>query len=113
MKKMTGWLVTLLFSLVLICPALAAPKYADVEVPGTIRVIVSYNAGGSSDTLARVTLPTWEKAIEELTGKDYHPLKQEFARIYDSIKYTPNPIAYLHNDLTFNNLFITDDEKIA
>ncbi len=49
--------------------------------------------------------------IEELTGKDYHPLKQEFARKYESIKDTPNPIAYLHNDLTFNNLFITDDEK--
>ena len=50
-------------------PAQAAPKYPDVEVPGTIRVIVAYNAGGSSDALARVTLPYWEKAIEELTGK--------------------------------------------
>ncbi|MCG8511211.1 MAG: hypothetical protein MI741_18490, partial [Rhodospirillales bacterium] len=48
---------------------LAAPKYADVKIPSTIRVIVSYNAGGSSDTLARITLPYWEKAIQELTGK--------------------------------------------
>lgn len=69
MKTITGWLVTLFLSLVLIYPVLAAPKYPDVEVPGTIRVIVAYNAGGSSDTLARVTLPTWEKAIEDLTGK--------------------------------------------
>jgi len=69
MKTVTVCLATLFISFVLICPTLAAPKYADVEVPGTIRVIVSYNAGGSSDTLARVTLPRWEKAIEELTGK--------------------------------------------
>lgn len=49
--------------------AFAAPKYPDVKVPSTIRVIVSYNAGGSSDALARITLPYWEKAIQELTGK--------------------------------------------
>ena len=49
--------------------AMAAPKYADVKVPSTIRVIVSYKAGGSSDALARVTLPYWERAIRELTGK--------------------------------------------
>lgn len=69
MKALSGWLVTLFFSLVLINPVLAAPKYADVDVPDTIRVIVSYKAGGSSDALARITLPTWEKAIKELTGK--------------------------------------------
>lgn len=69
MKILTSWLVTLFFSLTLTLPALAAPKYADVETPDTIRVIVSYKAGGSSDTLARVTLPRWEKAIKELTGK--------------------------------------------
>lgn len=49
--------------------ALAQPKYPDAEVPNTVRVIVAYNAGGSSDTLARVTLPYWEDAIEELTGQ--------------------------------------------
>lgn len=69
MKMITSWLVTLFFSLTLAFPVLAAPKYADVEIPDTIRVIVSYKAGGSSDTLARVTLPRWEKAIKELTGK--------------------------------------------
>jgi tripartite-type tricarboxylate transporter receptor subunit TctC len=69
MKALYGWLLTLFASLVLIAPAMAAPKYANVEVPDTIRVIVSYKAGGSSDTLARVTLPRWEKAIKELTGK--------------------------------------------
>ena len=69
MKTLTCWLTALLFSLVLVIPAFAASKYADVEVPDTIRVIVSYKAGGSSDTLARVTLPRWEKAIKELTGK--------------------------------------------
>ena len=58
-----------LLALGLSSDALAAPKYADVKVPPTIRVIVSYNAGGSSDTLARITLPYWEKAIQELTGK--------------------------------------------
>lgn len=50
-------------------PADAAPKYPDVKVPGTIRAIVAYNAGGSSDALARVMLPYWEKKIEELTGQ--------------------------------------------
>ena len=69
MKILTSWLVTLLLSLTLALPVLAAPKYGDVEIPDTIRVIVSYKAGGSSDTLARVTLPRWEKAIKELTGK--------------------------------------------
>lgn len=69
MKILTSWLVTLFLSLTLALPVLAAPKYGDVEVPDTIRVIVSYKAGGSSDTLARVTLPRWEKAIKELTGK--------------------------------------------
>ena len=34
---------------------MAAPKYANVELPSTIRVIVAYNAGGSSDALARMT----------------------------------------------------------
>lgn len=69
MKRITCCLVALIFSFALACPIFAAPKYGDVEVPGTIRVIVAYKAGGSSDTLARVTLPRWEKAIEELTGK--------------------------------------------
>lgn len=49
--------------------AFAETKYPNVDIPGTVRVIVSYKAGGSSDTLARVTLPRWEKAIKELTGK--------------------------------------------
>lgn len=49
--------------------AVAAPKYADVKVPGTIRAIVAYNAGGSSDALARVMLPFWEKKVFELTGQ--------------------------------------------
>lgn len=47
----------------------AAQDYADVEVPGTIRVIVAYSAGGSSDALARVLLPYWERAIQELSGQ--------------------------------------------
>lgn len=49
--------------------ALADAKYPDVDVPGTVRVIVAYNAGGSSDTLARITLPKWEESVEALTGK--------------------------------------------
>lgn len=47
----------------------SAQQYGDVDLPGTIRVIVAYNAGGSSDGLARVTLPYWEEALEELTGQ--------------------------------------------
>lgn len=47
----------------------SAQEYADVDLPNTIRVIVAYNAGGSSDGLARVTLPYWESALEELTGQ--------------------------------------------
>lgn len=49
--------------------AFAETKYPDAELPGTIRVIVAYKAGGSSDALARVTLPKWEEALETLTGK--------------------------------------------
>lgn len=52
-----------------VAAASAAPKYPDVKVPKTIRAIVAYNAGGSSDTLARVMLPFWEKKVEELTGQ--------------------------------------------
>jgi len=47
-----------------------AQDYSDVELPGTIRVIVAYSAGGSSDALARVTMPIWERYLEELTGQD-------------------------------------------
>lgn len=36
---------------------------------GTIHLIVSYNAGGSSDTLARVTISYWGKAIEAAIAK--------------------------------------------
>lgn len=49
--------------------AAAQQDYSDVEVPDTVRVIVAYSAGGSSDTLARVLLPYWEQAIEELSGQ--------------------------------------------
>lgn len=69
MKKLLLSISAAAFAFTALNPAIAAPKYPNVDVPGTIRVIVSYNAGGSSDTLARVTLPYWEKAIEELTGK--------------------------------------------
>lgn len=58
-----------LLALGAITDASAAPKYPDVKVPGTIRAIVAYNAGGSSDALARVMLPFFEKRIEELTGQ--------------------------------------------
>ena len=47
----------------------SAQEYKDVDLPNTIRVIVAYNAGGSSDGLARVTLPHWEEALEEITGQ--------------------------------------------
>lgn len=69
MKKLFTNIVVAAVAFAAVSPALAAPKYPDVKIPDTVRVIVSYNAGGSSDTLARVTLPYWEKAIEELTGK--------------------------------------------
>lgn len=69
MKKLFASISVAAIAFAALNPALAAPKYPDVKVPDTIRVIVSYNAGGSSDTLARVTLPYWEKAIKELTGK--------------------------------------------
>lgn len=46
-----------------------AQDFADVDVPSTVRVIVAYSAGGSSDALARVTLPYVESAIEELSGQ--------------------------------------------
>ncbi len=46
-----------------------AEDFTSVDLPSTIRVIVAYNAGGSSDTLARITIPAWEAAIETLSGK--------------------------------------------
>jgi tripartite-type tricarboxylate transporter receptor subunit TctC len=49
--------------------AMADQHFGEVEVPGTIRVIVAYSAGGSSDALARVMLPYWEQAISELSGQ--------------------------------------------
>ena len=51
--------------------------------------------------------------IETLTGKDHQPLRQAFAATYDRIKDTPTPVSSLHNDLTFNNLFVTDAGKIG
>ena len=56
-------------SLLVAGAATAAPKYPDVKVPKTIQAIVAYNAGGSSDALARVMLPFWVDKIEELTGQ--------------------------------------------
>lgn len=47
--------------------ALASTALA-VDVPSQVRVIVAYNAGGSSDTLARVTIAAWEEALEEISG---------------------------------------------
>lgn len=52
-----------------ITTASAQQDFSNVEVPSTIRVIVAYSAGGSSDTLARVMLPYFEQAIEELSGQ--------------------------------------------
>jgi len=71
MKKLfsTVALATGLFAFGAAQTAMAAPKYPDVKLPSTVRVIVAYNAGGSSDALVRMTLPYWEKAITELTGK--------------------------------------------
>ena len=71
MKKLVSKLAVACVLMVLIFApgVIAAPKYANVKMPSTVRVIVSYNAGGSSDALARMTLPYWEKAILELTGQ--------------------------------------------
>ena len=62
MKKLIASISATAFAFAAFNTAFAAPKYPDVKVPGTIRVIVSYNAGGSSDTLARVTLLLLEKS---------------------------------------------------
>ncbi len=69
MKALFAQLSAIALVVAALNPAFAAPKYPDAKVPSTIRVIVSYNAGGSSDALARITLPYWENAIEELTGQ--------------------------------------------
>ena len=71
MKKLLSTIVAACVLMVLVFApnGIAAPKYANVKLPSTIRVIVSYNAGGSSDALARMTLPYWEKAILDLTGQ--------------------------------------------
>ena len=46
-----------------------AQEYADVALPDSVRVTVSYSAGGSSDALARATAPYWETCVEELAGQ--------------------------------------------
>lgn len=46
------------------------PEHADVDIPSTVDVIVAASAGGSSDALVRVTMPYWERAVEELTGRE-------------------------------------------
>jgi hypothetical protein len=51
--------------------------------------------------------------IEDLTGSQYQELRQRFSDTHDLIKDTPNPISSLHNDLTFNNLFVSDDGRIG
>jgi tripartite-type tricarboxylate transporter receptor subunit TctC len=66
-KSFVAGLVTM--GLLIAGTTMAAPKYADVKVPKTIQAIVAYNAGGSSDALARVMLPFWVKNIEKLTGR--------------------------------------------
>lgn len=48
----------------------AAQEYADVDVPSPVRVIVAYNAGGSTDAAARHILPYFERALQELTGEN-------------------------------------------
>jgi tripartite-type tricarboxylate transporter receptor subunit TctC len=48
--------------------AAQAQDYKDVTVPGTINIIVAYNAGGGTDILVRTALPYVEAAIEELSG---------------------------------------------
>lgn len=53
--------------------ALATAVFA-ADVPSQIRVIVAYNAGGSSDTLARVTIAAWEKALKEISGKSVNAI---------------------------------------
>lgn len=45
-----------------------------VDVPSQVRVIVAYNAGGSSDTLARITIAAWEEALEEISGTSINTL---------------------------------------
>lgn len=50
--------------------ASAQSDFSEVELPEVIRVLVAYNAGGSSDTLARITLPAWESAVEALSGQE-------------------------------------------
>ena len=69
MRRLSAMLMSIVSVGAIATTAIAQPKYENVEVPGTIRVIVAYNAGGSSDGLARVTLPYFESAIEELTGQ--------------------------------------------
>lgn len=67
-----------IFGLIAAAPVLAAgyasaqdqAQFTDVALPDTIRVIVAYSAGGSSDALARVTMPAWERYVEELSGQD-------------------------------------------
>ncbi|WP_110650482.1 tripartite tricarboxylate transporter substrate binding protein [Salinicola peritrichatus] len=44
--------------------------FSSVKVPSTIDVIVASSAGGSTDALARITMPYWKEAIQNLTGKD-------------------------------------------
>lgn len=69
MKTFTIPIASVGLALASMSGAASAQQYADVNVPGTIEVVVAYAAGGGSDILVRTALPYMEAAIEELTGQ--------------------------------------------
>lgn len=68
MQRVMIWIT---LSILILSSALGtgdAASYEHVQLPGTIRAIVAYSAGGSTDALVRVSMAYFEEALRELTG---------------------------------------------
>jgi len=48
--------------------------YKQLDIPSTIEVVVAADAGGSTDTLARIVMNYWQQELEGLTDKKVNPV---------------------------------------
>lgn len=52
-------------------------------------------------------------AIEQITGKSFLAQQTRLTTAYETLKDRAVPVAMLHNDLSLNNIFITDDGRVG
>jgi len=48
--------------------------YKQLDIPSTIEVVVAADAGGSTDTLARIVMNYWQQELKSLTDKKVNPV---------------------------------------